>query len=89
MDPGHVYHLFVVRSSRRDGLAKHLADRQIETLVHYPVPIPRQPALAETAPAQCPQADKACADVLSLPIHPSLAPAAVDDVARAVRSFGD
>ncbi len=89
MDPGHVYHLFVVRSPRRDGLAKHLADRQIETLVHYPVPIPRQPALAETAPAQCPQADEACAEVLSLPLHPSLAPAAVDDIARVVQSFGD
>lgn len=88
-DPGHVYHLFVVRSGRRDALAKHLAGLHIETLVHYPVPIPRQPALAQTSPAACPRADEACRELLSLPLHPGLAPAQVDEVARVVHSFGD
>lgn len=88
-DPGHVYHLFVVRSARRAALARHLAEQHIDTLVHYPVPIPRQPALAGTAPAQCPRADDACREVLSLPLYPSLPAAAVQTIAAAVRSFGD
>jgi dTDP-4-amino-4,6-dideoxygalactose transaminase len=42
LDAGHVYHLFVVRSASRQNLQRHLASRGIETLIHYPVPIPRQ-----------------------------------------------
>ena len=45
-DAGHVYHLFPVRSGARDAMQAHLTARGIETLIHYPVPIPRQPALA-------------------------------------------
>src|SRR5205814_3535473 len=45
-DAGHVYHLFVVRAAERGELQAHLAARGIETLIHYPVPIPKQPAMA-------------------------------------------
>jgi dTDP-3-amino-3,4,6-trideoxy-alpha-D-glucose transaminase len=45
-DHGHVYHLFVVTTGERAALQAHLAAHGIETLIHYPVPIPRQPALA-------------------------------------------
>jgi dTDP-3-amino-3,4,6-trideoxy-alpha-D-glucose transaminase len=89
MDAGHVYHLFVIRSARRDALARHLAEQGVETLVHYPIPIPRQPALAATNPAVCPRADEACRELLSLPLHPSLPAATVEEIARAVHSFGD
>ena len=58
-DPGHVYHLFVVRTPARDALQAHLAANGIETLIHYPVPIPRQPALASAMPADCPVAARA------------------------------
>jgi dTDP-4-amino-4,6-dideoxygalactose transaminase len=86
-DSGHVYHLFVVRSADRAALQAHLRDRGIETLIHYPVPIPRQPALATESPAPCPQADRACDEVVSLPLHPALPDAAIDDVASAVCAF--
>ncbi|MBE3096992.1 MAG: DegT/DnrJ/EryC1/StrS family aminotransferase, partial [Planctomycetes bacterium] len=43
-DAGHVYHLFPVRAQERDRLQAHLSAAGIETLIHYPVPIPRQPA---------------------------------------------
>ena len=87
-DAGHVYHLFVVRS--RDGAARavlqaQLAARGIETLVHYSVPIPQQPALAGTAPADCPVAARVCDEVLSLPIYPGLSDTDVTRVASAVR----
>src|SRR5207244_8390318 len=41
-DAEHVYHLFVVTVDRRDELQRHLADRGIETGIHYPIPIHQQ-----------------------------------------------
>ena len=89
-DDGHVYHLFVVRSrdhEARTVLQQRLAARGIETLIHYPVPIPRQPALAATAPADCPVAARVCSEVLSLPLYPALGEADVRRVAEAIREI--
>ena len=87
VDPGHVYHLFVVRTGAREALQAHLAARGIETLIHYPVPIPRQPALASMDPAECPLATRACDEILSLPLHPALRDDEVDEIATAVHAF--
>ena len=87
-DPGHVYHLFTVRSTRREALRAHLADAGSETLIHYPVPIPRQPALAAESPADCPVADRVCAEILSLPLYPNMPDSHVAEVAARIRSFG-
>jgi dTDP-3-amino-3,4,6-trideoxy-alpha-D-glucose transaminase len=84
-DPGHVYHLFVIRSAGRAALQAHLAARGVETLIHYPIPIPQQPAFADTSPADCPVAAQVCADVLSLPLHPGLRDDDVDVVAAALK----
>jgi dTDP-3-amino-3,4,6-trideoxy-alpha-D-glucose transaminase len=85
MDPGHVYHLFAVRARvERAALQASLAARGIETLIHYPVPIPNQPALAAAHPAHCPHAVRACDEVLSLPLHPRLAEADADLVAASI-----
>jgi len=87
-DAGHVYHLFVVRSQEhatRAALQQRLAARGIETLIHYPVPIPRQPALAGTAPADCPIAGRVCDQILSLPMYPTMSSA---DVARVAEAIG-
>jgi len=86
-DAGHVYHLFVVRAAERGELQAHLAARGIETLIHYPVPIPKQPAMAGVDPADCPIAARACDEVVSLPLHPALADADVDRIADAVHAF--
>ena len=86
-DPGHVYHLFVVRSDARDALQAHLGQRGVETLIHYPVPIPKQPALAAARPADCPLASQACREILSLPLHPAMHDEEVDAVAAAVNAF--
>jgi dTDP-3-amino-3,4,6-trideoxy-alpha-D-glucose transaminase len=87
-DPGHVYHLFPVLSADRDGLQRRLAEAGIETLIHYPVPIPRQPALATEDPGVCPVADRICNEILSLPLHPDMTddvvPAVVDAIGAAV-----
>jgi dTDP-4-amino-4,6-dideoxygalactose transaminase len=86
-DHGHVYHLFVVRTAQRDALQAHLAASGIETLIHYPVPIPRQPALAGQYPAECPVAARLCGEILSLPLHPALRDDEVDEIAAAVHAF--
>lgn len=80
-DSGHVYHLFVVLVRERTELQAHLAADGIETLIHYPVPLPRQPALATSDPRDCPNAARVCEDVLSLPLHPGLT---TQDVERVV-----
>jgi dTDP-3-amino-3,4,6-trideoxy-alpha-D-glucose transaminase len=83
-DAGHVYHLFPVLSPARERVRQAMAELGVETLVHYPVPIPRQPALASENPTQCPIADRVCAEVFSLPLHPQLTDAIVDHVVSTV-----
>jgi dTDP-3-amino-3,4,6-trideoxy-alpha-D-glucose transaminase len=84
LDPGHVYHLFPVRSPARDAVRTKLGGAGIETLIHYPVPIPRQPALASESPADCPIADRVCAEILSLPLYPSMPESHAVEVAMAL-----
>lgn len=84
LDPGHVYHLFPVLSSAREALRAHLAERGIETLIHYPIPIPHQRAMADQCPAECSVATRVCREVLSLPLHPALDERSVDEVASAI-----
>jgi dTDP-4-amino-4,6-dideoxygalactose transaminase len=86
-DGGHVYHLFPVLSESRAALQGHLKARGIETLIHYPVPIPRQPAIASEHPAQCPVADRVSAGVFSLPLHPGMTAQTIEEVAAALHAF--
>jgi len=88
-DPGHVYHLFTIRSPRRAALRAHLAAAGIETLIHYPVPIPRQPALGAESPAECAVADRVCEEILSLPLYPGMPDGHVAEVAGRVLEFGE
>ena len=85
LDPGHVYHLFAVRAPGRAALQAQLAAGGIETLVHYPIPIPRQAAMAGASPADCPEAARACDEVLSLPLHPGLTDEEAADVVAALK----
>ncbi len=86
-DAGHVYHLFPVLAPERARFQAHLRAAGIETLIHYPVPIPRQPAAAAWSPAMCPVADRVTAEVVSLPLYPSLPAAAQAEVIAAVAAF--
>ena len=76
--------MFVVRTRDRSRLQASLAARGIDTLVHYPIPIPRQPAFAAFAPAECPVAARVCNEVVSLPLHPRMTNDDVAAVAAAV-----
>jgi dTDP-4-amino-4,6-dideoxygalactose transaminase len=84
VDAGHVYHLFVVRSVVREAMQAHLRSCGIETLIHYPVPINRQRAMSSVDPAPCPIAARACDEVFSLPMYPSLPDGAIDRISAAL-----
>ena len=86
-DPGHVYHLFPVRSARREALQAHLARAGVETLIHYPIPLHKQPAFAHLAPRECPVAAKAAGELLSLPLHARLHARQAARVADVIQAF--
>jgi dTDP-4-amino-4,6-dideoxygalactose transaminase len=88
-DMSPVWHLFVVRSPARDRLQRHLADRDVATLIHYPIPPHRQAAYADLQMAEgsFPISEQIHCDCLSLPIGPHLTESQVAEVVDAVTSF--
>ena len=83
----HVYHLYVVRTPRRDELAAFLGARGIQTGLHYPVPAHRQPALEHLDPPTLPRTERLVQEILTLPMSASHADAEIDTVVAAVRKF--
>ena len=85
----HVYHLYVVRSSRRDALLEHLKAADVMAGIHYPIPLHQQPAYVALGygDVSLPHTERAAAEVLSLPIYPELPDAALRYVADTVRAF--
>jgi len=84
----HVYHLYVVRSGARDELAARLKERGIATGLHYPVPIHLQEAYQYLGlkAGDFPEAERACREVLSLPMFPGMSEQEVEAVVAAVRA---
>lgn len=85
----HVFHLFVIRSERRDELQNFLAERGVGALVHYRVPVHWQPAYQERLPGcqNLKNTETISAEILSLPIYPELDDGQIDSVIAAVKSF--
>ena len=85
----HVYHLFVIRTERRDELKNFLANQGISTLIHYPIPPFLQEAYKELGyksdnfPVSCQIANTA----LSLPIFPSLSSLQIEYVCEQIHAF--
>ena len=84
----HAFHLYVVRTSQRDALAKHLNDRAIQTGIHYPVALPKLQAYAYLGQGEEPMfANQSDSTLLSLPIGEHLADEDAQEVAREIRKF--
>lgn len=83
------YHVFAVRTPRREELRAYLADQGVETGIHYPIPLHLQPALRflKYEAGRFPAAEQAAQQLLSLPIHPDMTDEQVDRVIDRVRAF--
>lgn len=87
--PDSVNHLYVIRAQRRDKLKRYLAANGIGAGIHYPVPLHLQPAFASCGQKRgsLPVAERACKEVLSLPLYPHLSQEHAAEVASTVRRF--
>lgn len=86
-----VHHLYVLRTGHRDALLEHLRASGIGAGVHYPLPLHLQPAFASLGyrRGDLPATEAWAAECLSLPMYPELAPAQLERVVAAVRSYFD
>ena len=85
----HVWHLFVIRSKRRDALMKYLADGGIGTLIHYPTPMHLQEAFVNLGyhKGDFPVAEELASTVLSLPMFYGLTDEQADMVIDRINNF--
>jgi dTDP-4-amino-4,6-dideoxygalactose transaminase len=85
----HVFNQYTVRARDRDALRAHLAAHDVGSMVYYPMPLHLQPCFRDlgAAAGDFPAAERAAAEVLSLPIYPELEAAAIDSVVARVAEF--
>lgn len=82
----HVFHLYVIRTRNRDEMRKALADRGIQTGIHYAAPLHLEPAFSGFGYTKgaFPVAERAAESIVSLPMHPFLTSEDVEHVVKAV-----
>jgi len=83
----HVWHLFVIRSPKRDALQQYLAKNEIQTLIHYPIPPHKQLAYKEWSETSFPISEKLHEQVLSLPISPIMTEGDVATLQKVINGF--
>jgi dTDP-4-amino-4,6-dideoxygalactose transaminase len=88
-DSRHVYHLYVIRTTQRKAWMDALQVQGIQTGIHYPFPVHLLPAYADLGykPGDFPQAERAAAEVLSLPMFAELTDRDCEQVAGAIRTL--
>lgn len=86
---GCVYHLYVIRTEKRDGLLEYLNRNNIQTLIHYPVPLHLQTAYAYLGykPGDLPAAERISREILSLPIYPELTEKQIRHIVSVIKDF--
>jgi len=82
----NVWHVFVIRCKERDALQKHLADNDVQTLIHYPIPPHKQQAYTEWNNLSYPVSEMIHQQVLSLPIGPLVT---LEEVRRIVKILNE
>ena len=85
----HVFHLYVITCKHRDELQAHLNDNEIQSLIHYPIPIHEQEPcrLMTRSPQGLGNCKRHAATCLSLPCHPQMSDSDIDAVINAVNAF--
>lgn len=83
----HVFHLFIIRSAKRDELQSYLRKKGIQTLIHYPIPPHKQKAYSAWNDFSFPITEKIHTEVLSLPISAVITDGEVKTIVDAVNAF--
>jgi len=82
----HVYHQYVIRSKERSILQQRLKENEIQTLIHYPVPVHRQKAYVNSYFGNClPVTERICGEILSLPMHPWLSRDEISTIIKVIK----
>jgi dTDP-4-amino-4,6-dideoxygalactose transaminase len=83
------YHLYIVRTKKRNELQEHLTKNNIGTLIHYPVPPHMQEAYKEMnmKKGDFPLAEEIAETCLSLPIYPGLTSAEIEIICKSIKAF--
>lgn len=87
LELSHVWHLFVIQTSRRNELQNYLTENNIQTIIHYPIPPHKQAAYKEWNNSSFPITEKMSEEVLSLPMSPIMAEKDVKKVVSALNRF--
>ena len=82
-----MWHLFVVRTKRRDELQAYLQEQGIQTLIHYPIPLHRQEAYKNRFKNDLPLTEEIHEQVLSLPMSPLIQEQQVNQVISELNKF--
>jgi len=86
-DKSHVWHLFIIRCQNRERLQQYLADNDIQTLIHYPIPPHKQRAYSEWHAQSYPITEQIHREVLSLPISPIMSQEDVKTVVEMINEW--
>jgi dTDP-4-amino-4,6-dideoxygalactose transaminase len=86
-EKSHVWHLFIIRSKKREQLQQYLTSHEIQTLIHYPIPPHKQNAYKEWNKYSLPITEQIHEQVLSLPISPVLSNEEIETVIKVVNQF--
>ena len=76
----HVWHVFAVRTQKRDEFQQYLSDNQIQTIIHYPTPPHKQPAYSEWNDLSYPISEEIHNTIISLPISPVMTDCEIERV---------
>jgi dTDP-4-amino-4,6-dideoxygalactose transaminase len=85
----HVFHLYVIRSKRREELRKFLSVKGVSTGIHYPIPVHKQPAYRSLTAIdlKLPFTERFSNEVLSLPMFPELAENEIRFICKTIKNF--
>ena len=85
----HIFHLYVIKSRKRNKLAKYLSSKGISTVIHYPLPIHLQPASKYLGykKGDFPITEKLASQILSLPMFPELTQSEIKYICEQIKSF--
>ena len=86
----HAYHMYVIRSCKRDEIKRYLLKNNIQSMIHYPIPVHKQKAYINLGVKDnLTQTEKICNEILSLPMNPWLKKYEVEKICEVLNRYGE